>query len=440
MRRTSRIVRVAVPTLLVSLLASLLAALLGAPVSAAPGYAYCHRYDAYELGGCGSTHRLPASPVGGQLRWVLAQLAGDARSLTESEVAEHVDPSLLAVFPAPQVVAAFRGSLDEVGPARFRGFDYPAREHEAVALVDAPSLRGAVDVGVSPTSGLLTEIGLTEAPPTIVPRGRHSGWFDVGGRRLFLRCTGHRAPTVVFENGLTSDWYDLQDALSGSTRVCSYDPALQNGAFSRSDPAATPRTAADRVRDLHRLLNAADVRGPVVIAGHSNGGLFGLLYASRHPRQVAGLVLIDGVHPGYHAREVRMLRHHLPPATWREFAAHACDVPPAVIDPEQLDICASERQTRVALRRHPLRRLPLSVISHGVVAPGTYPDGWPSDAEEALWSRLQDELADLEPGSHHVVATRSDHDIQHEQPRLVLREIRAVVDAVRAGHTSLPHR
>ena len=47
---------------------------------------------------------------------------------------------------------------------------------------------------------------------------------------------------------------------------------------------------------------------------------------------------------------------------------------------------------------------------------------------------------DLEPGSHHVVATRSDHDIQHEQPRLVLREIRAVVDAVRAGHNSLPNR
>jgi hypothetical protein len=43
------------------------------------------------------------------------------------------------------------------------------------------------------------------AGPTIVPKGRFSGWFDIGGRRQFLRCTGHGSPTVVFEGGLTTD-------------------------------------------------------------------------------------------------------------------------------------------------------------------------------------------------------------------------------------------
>jgi hypothetical protein len=126
-----------------------------------------------------------------------------------------------------------------------------------------------------------------------------------------------------------------------------------------------------------------------------------------------------------------MLRHHLSHDEWQQFAAHACDVPPPVIDPEQMDICTAEQQTRAALRHHPLRRMPLSVISHGVVPPGTYPDGWPAAAEEGLWSRLQDELAALEPGSRHVIATKSDHDIQHEQPQLVLREIEMVIASVR---------
>jgi pimeloyl-ACP methyl ester carboxylesterase len=259
----------------------------------------------------------------------------------------------------------------------------------------------------------------------------------VAGRRLFLRGTGHSKPTVVFENGLTSDWYHLQNTLSPTTRVCSYDPALQDGAFSHSDPAPTPRTGADRVRDLHRLLGAAGLPGRIVLAGHSNGGLFSLLYATRHPRQVAGLVLIDGVHPGYHRREVRMLTRHLPPATWRRFAAHNCDIPPAVADPERMDICRSERQTRRALAEHPLRQIPLAVISHGVVAPGTYPKGWPAHAEERLWTRLQNDLAALEPGSEHVIATRSDHDIQHEQPHLVSRQITKVITAVRSGHMTL---
>jgi pimeloyl-ACP methyl ester carboxylesterase len=432
MRRTPRSVLLAVASLL-------LTTFVAVGPAAAEGFVYCHGLDAYELHDCGPHHRLPTSPVGRQLRWVLGEFGGKATSLTVAEVDRHVDPQLLAVFHAEQIIAAFRGSLDEVGPATFEGFDYPPRTHEAVALVHTPGLPAAVDVRVDPASGLLTELGLTEAPPTFAPQGPHNGWFDVGGRTLFIRCTGHGGPTVVFENGLTSDWYDLQNKLTGRTRVCSYDPALQDGAFSRSDPAATPRTANDRVRDLHRLLTAAGIRGRIVLAGHSNGGLFSLLYASRHPRQVAGLVLIDGVHPGYHRRELRMLRNHLTPATWREFAAHTCDVPPAVIDAEQMDICRSEQQTRTALRHHPLKRMPLSVISHGVVPPGTYPDGWPANAEEALWSRLQDELAGLEPGSHHVIATKSDHDIQHEQPNLVLHQIAAVLGAVRAGHDSLRH-
>jgi pimeloyl-ACP methyl ester carboxylesterase len=54
-------------------------------------------------------------------------------------------------------------------------------------------------------------------------------------------------------------------------------------------------------------------------------------------------------------------------------------------------------------------------------------------AQERLWRRLQDELAALQPGSTHVIATRSGHDIQHEQPDLVLAQVRRVVAAVRAS-------
>jgi deoxyribonuclease V len=80
------------------------------------------------------------------------------------------------------------------------------------------------------------------ASPTIVPKGNDSGWFDIGGRRLFLRCTGHGSPTVVFEGGLTSDWYELQNQLSGFMRVCSYD--RPGGLGSSSDPAPTPGLSA----------------------------------------------------------------------------------------------------------------------------------------------------------------------------------------------------
>jgi pimeloyl-ACP methyl ester carboxylesterase len=238
---------------------------------------------------------------------------------------------------------------------------------------------------------------------------------------------------VVFEGGLTTDWYDLQNQLAGFTRVCSYD--RPGGPGSRSDPAPTPRTARDFVADLHALLHVAHVPGPYVLAGHSNSGLFSVLYASTHPRQVAGLVLIDAVHPATIKRRLAMLKPLVSPQEWEALRQLMITVPPRLVDPEGIDIWTSERQTRVALRRSPLRPMPLVVLAHG------HPDDPPPpfvEHEERLWQQLQRELAQLVSGGRLVVATESGHDIPHEQPELVLDAIRDVVLAVRAGDP-VPH-
>jgi pimeloyl-ACP methyl ester carboxylesterase len=189
------------------------------------------------------------------------------------------------------------------------------------------------------------------------------------------------------------------------------------------------------VADLHTLLHVAHVPGPYVLAGHSNGGLFTLLYASTYPRQVAGLVLIDAVHPATIKRRLAMLKPILSPEEWQAARQLMIAVPPRLIDPEQVDIWTSERQTRRALRRSPIRPMPLVVLAHG------HPDDPPPpfvELEEPFWRQLQRELARLVPGGRLVVATESGHDIHHDQPELVLDAIRDVVLAVRAGDL-VPH-
>jgi pimeloyl-ACP methyl ester carboxylesterase len=183
------------------------------------------------------------------------------------------------------------------------------------------------------------------------------------------------------------------------------------------------------VADLHALLRAAHIPGPCVLAGHSNSGLFSLLYASTHPRQVAGLVLIDAVHSATIKRRLAMLKPLVSPQEWQALRQLMITVPPRLVDPEQVDIWTSERQTRKSLRRSPLRPMPLVVLAHG------HPDDPPPpyvEFEEPLWRQLQRELAQLVPGGR-LVATESGHDIPHEQPELVLDAIRDVVLAVRAG-------
>jgi pimeloyl-ACP methyl ester carboxylesterase len=384
----------------------------------------------FTLGPAAAAADVPATPVGKQVTWALAQL-NSSRGLSKEDVAAHFSPEFLAaVIPAPDLVALFAQTAAERGPFTFTGFAYPPTATRAVALIETnagerASLRIEVERG---EPARIFRFEVDEAPPHIEPAGPYSGRFDIGGRQLFLHCVGSGTPTVVFQGGLTTDWVKVQNEVAQYTRACSYDPA--NGLWGRSDPAPTPRTAEDIVADLHALLAAAKVPGPYVLAGHSNGGLFVQLYASEHPDEVVGLVLLDAVSVDYYARRIALLKELLPPAQFKQTIRGLRARLPAIIDPEQIDVEASLAETRAALSAAPLPAMPLFVLTRG------RPDESGSDprlaeADERLWRTLQAEIAGLVPNSKHVIAEKSGHDIHHEQPDLVVAAIRSVVEAVR---------
>ncbi|SHN71096.1 Alpha/beta hydrolase family protein [Geodermatophilus obscurus] len=119
---------------------------------------------------------------------------------------------------------------------------------------------------------------------------------DVGGYRLHLDCTGSGSPTVVLQGGLgsmSSSWARIAPAVSRTTRVCAYDRAGQG--WSDDSPHAPDGLQA--AADLHTLLDRAGEHGPYVLVGHSTGGSYAMTYAARHPRQVAGVVLLDSADP-----------------------------------------------------------------------------------------------------------------------------------------------
>ena len=375
--------------------------------------------------------KIPATPVGRQVNWAVDQLNGGAARLSEADVSARFAPEFLAVvMPASDVVASLAETAAERGPFTFTGFASPPTATKAIALIETRSgKRGSVRIEVDGREpGRILRFEVTEAPPTIEAAGPYSGRFGIGGRKLFLRCTGSGGPTVVFQGGLTTDWAGVQDKVGRFTRACSYDPA--NGPWGRSDPAPTPRTARDVVADLHALLAAANVPGPYVLVGHSDGGLFAQLYASAHPDQVHGLVLIDAVHQNYYARRIAMLKRLLPHAEWQATVRALRAAPPAIVDPEHIDIETSLTQARAALAAAPLRPMPMFVLTRGrPVQSGSNPRV--DAADERLWRHLQDEIAALAPRSKHAIARHSGHDIHHQQPQLSISAIHRVVQAVR---------
>src|SRR5918996_2959736 len=116
--------------------------------------------------------------------------------------------------------------------------------------------------------------------------------IDVGGHSLHLNCSGSGSPTVILEpgaGGMSSDLAWIAPAVARETRVCVYDRAGRGW----SEPADSPQDGAQIATDLHTLLQRGHVPGPYVLAGHSFGGLYVLIFAARNPDEVAGMVLVD---------------------------------------------------------------------------------------------------------------------------------------------------
>jgi microcystin degradation protein MlrC/pimeloyl-ACP methyl ester carboxylesterase len=140
--------------------------------------------------------------------------------------------------------------------------------------------------------------GLPSLPP---PGGLH----EVDGLRLHLRRSGPeprdaRVPTLVIESGagvVSPVYARLQKALSRQYAVCTYDrPGL-----GWSEPDTGPLDAVRNAHRLHSLLAAAEVRGPLVLIGHSLGGLLNRVYAGLYPQQVVGMLMLDASHPAQFA-------------------------------------------------------------------------------------------------------------------------------------------
>jgi pimeloyl-ACP methyl ester carboxylesterase len=132
-----------------------------------------------------------------------------------------------------------------------------------------------------------------EGPPPLAAPGR---LVDVGGWKLHLDCTGATtagAPTVILEAGagdFSVEWSLVQPGVAKFARVCSYDRA--GDGWSEMGPF--PRTYRQIVYELHTLLDRAGERGPFVLVGHSYGGWLVRAYQAAYPAEVAGLVLLDG--------------------------------------------------------------------------------------------------------------------------------------------------
>ncbi len=303
------------------------------------------------------------------------------------------------------------------------------------------------------------------------PPGR---MVDIGGRSLHLIDNPAAGPAVIFESGISAtclNWTEVRAESEKFARAYAYDRAW----LGWSDPAPSPRTTQTIVEDLHALIESAGVPRPFILVGHSFGGMLVQAYASKYPDQLAGLVLVDPLSPREWLKcspaQARMLRLGRTLSRRGAFLARIGVVRAALAllmsggrrAPKLIARLSSGRGESVIsrlvgeVRKMPPETWPM-VRAHwcqpkGFLGLAAYLEGLPESSAEA--AAMEDRLgqatpfpvtvlsaansppwqleeregwAHRSPRGRHIVARKSGHWIQLDEPELVIKAIREMIE------------
>ncbi len=251
---------------------------------------------------------------------------------------------------------------------------------------------------------------------TTVKTGRH---------RIEATVFGAGLPAVVIEpafGGSARDWRTIAEALAADTTVVSYD-RVPYGASSR---ARDRRMPGDVAADLDAVLESLGIGGPLVLVGHSLGGVYVRSYAARHMERVAGMVLVDSTHEAQ--QPVLRERYSLFKRIRLAFT-----IPQLMVGTRRLRGGADRRSiireyrmfTRLraadrALPRGALDGRPLIVLTRG---PENHADA------AGMWLAWRE----LSTNSRHIISGSADHYLNKGDRELVIAAISEVVRSARSG-------
>lgn len=244
-------------------------------------------------------------------------------------------------------------------------------------------------------------------------KGKRTEW--VGAQRLEYLVQGEGTPTVVFNSNTDMDsWGKVLPEVATYTRVFADSRPGHGG----SKPQMGRNTGKRVVERLHILLAETGQRPPYVLVAHSYSGLFANLYARTYPNEVAGVVFVDASHPG----QEDWWHKHLPV---QSFISNIIAVKAFNYELFDFDVVADDIKAA-----GPFPDIPVAVITAG--------KRWVLDTKSwrEQWMVFQQDLAALSPQGTQIVADKSGHVIQLQQPEVIIAAIRQIVESFRADQAA----
>jgi pimeloyl-ACP methyl ester carboxylesterase len=282
-------------------------------------------------------------------------------------------------------------------------------QNRTVSVLPGDQLRGGIVV-----LGQVRMAGVT----TMIEVGRH---------RIEATVYGSGTPAVVIEpsfGGSAAEWEAIAERIAAETTVVAYNRT----AYGASSRARDRRSAGQIAADLDGVLRGLEIAGPVILVGHSMGGVYARAFAARHLDRVAGMVLVDSSHEGqwavlpeYYTLKNRLMVPLMLPQLmfsrkkWRGGADRRSMV---------REYRTFKRMTAADLPLAPdgLGERPLVVLTRGPESPADADRLW------TAWHGLQRELAGLSRNSRHLISDSPQHYLNEGDPDLI---VAAVIDVIR---------
>lgn len=103
---------------------------------------------------------------------------------------------------------------------------------------------------------------------------------------------GDKGKTIIILTGLGcsfDEWYNITKTLSKTNRVV----IVHRPGLGESEIGIEVRNTGAVVKELLDLKSVLKITEPIVLVGHSYGGLCVQHFAKSYPKMVAGMVLVD---------------------------------------------------------------------------------------------------------------------------------------------------
>ncbi|HFO0456525.1 TPA: alpha/beta fold hydrolase [Bacillus paranthracis] len=283
-------------------------------------------------------------------------------------------------------------------------------------------------------------------------------FVEVLGQTIEVYMKGSSKQTVVIQTGMTCsfyDWLPIIEKLSQHFTVVSY----HRPGYGKSELGDYSRTTLQVTKELHLLLQKLDIHEPIILIGHSYGGLCAQHFAMLHEDKLQALILVDSTSMNLHRldelhlpisdetdsddmwlqkyntyskMDVDMLSNELKPILANQSRQYIeFSTSPTLYKATASELSTWKNCARSIKELYKTLEVPLIVIGRDPQYSITQlTEGGMQKEEatqlEAMWQELIHEQLQLSINSQYILAEHAGHGIENDRPDIIIEAVQSV--------------